>query len=357
MSDKNNPPKPGLVQRKIRTKLGNIVTRGVRPDNPNIVEEPVAARPARRWAAGTPRQEVQQEVPAVRPHTDYDWRIIGYPGCCGGRIVDATLKAPVVLKSPEELTKEWENAPFYGKITYESVAKQMAYYQNGLDQLTKTGRNLPSFRYYSNADFNGQISYFQNLMDQYSLETVLKTGRLYRPSESQGPADPAKKLLGVTLSSTPFPDSSKTPGGLFVRADRQPGTSNSFRDVGKAKPVDLSLLKTVGDVVHQSVSSGIGRAVQEPVTTPFIVLAGMSKAYATFGSIWGAIKAYRQFLRPGIVVTFIANHSQNDKEQDAKFNEMGFECVLITGNSNHGDSSVLYLYEHVLTKEELDQLA
>lgn len=357
MSDNNKPPKPGLVQRKIRTKLGNVVTRWVKPDNPNIVNEAAPAAPARqarRRAAGAPR--AAEIVPAlVEPaKVEYDWTYVGYPGCCGGRILIATPKKGDT-KTDEELTKEWE-ATYYGRAYYEASKRSLKSAEVALEHLVKTGRNLPEYRYFRRAELERSVRSYKASVNRYSLEEVLRTRKIYG-NDWLSFVDPKKPLLGVTLSKIEFPGSTKTPGGLFVRADKEPGTSNSFRAIGK-RVAEVDLVKhlnpRLGSAHNFSDSRGRTLAESEP---SFVCMWGMGTGYSTVASLWASIKARHRYLTAGTVITFIANHNQNNAYFDKIFNEAGFECVLITGNSNHGNSSVLYLYEHVLTQSELDALA
>lgn len=350
-----------LIQARIRTRLGNIVVRRVKPDNPNIVEvlgaeaAAVPQQAARRARTIKPKAPVAAAVESIiEPVVELQWQALGHGSCCGGRTLVATPKPGAEL-DVEKLRKAWEITT-YGKAYFDQYTAYAVRYQAALDHLIKTGRNLPDFLYYTRTDLKAQLDAYKMTAEQYSWENCLKQGRVYDGYNRF--VDPAKPLLGTTVSVTEFPGSTKTPAGLFVRSDLEPGSLNKFREVGKAaNPVDLTFLETYkipGYPVDGSTT------IQQTKRTRHFVLngqgrvAGMetNKAHRN----WWVIKQNISQLQAGDVLTLIANHNQTNAEIDKQFNDCGFECVLITGNTNHRGASVLYLYEHKVTQAEIDYI-
>ena len=347
--------KQPLIRARIRTRLGNVVTRLVKPDNPNIVERlDTGDQQAQRRARTVKPKQAQAEPPKASWEA-FDWRAIGHIGCCGGRILVATPKVTAGI-GEAALRKEWETS-IYGKRYYDQYMKSVNDFKAGLEHLVSTGRNLDRWYGYGKRDLEAQIRTYQAYVDRYSWETCLKTGQVYG-SMGNPVVDPKVPLMGVTMSSQEFPGSTPTPAGLFVRSDCRPGSGCKLREADMPKAVtnvDLSFMKDPAP--YRGYTNSV--TVYPTAGVAHTVLAGQSAASNTRGQFnWLRIRDQVQAgkAKPGHVFTLIANHNQQSEAAAEAYANHGFECVLITGNNNHPGTSVLYFYEHKLTQAEFDYI-
>lgn len=347
-----------LIQARIRTKLGNIVVRRVKPDNPNIVEVVNAPQQAARRArnvAVKPKPAKPDPVESTEPKLiRTDWLAASHHGCCGGRVLIAVDVFDKGQKADEEaLRREWEGA-IYGKRQFDAYVQYVERAEKGKEHLIKTGRNLDEYYYYRRADFDRLLETYTAARDQYSWEACLARGAVFNAAQPSI-VDPAKPLVGVTVSVREFPGSHQSPAGLWMRSDKEPGRSNPMR----LKDVAQAITQPDKIVCHEKPIGAVARYGPSPqYPTRHHILAGMSGRLNQAGLNWQAIKrdVKTGAIKVGDLITFILNHSQNDPKTDESLAAAGFQCVLVTGNSTHGDISVLYLYERRITERDVELL-
>jgi len=355
--------KQPLIQARIRTRLGNVVTRLVKPDNPNIVEviterQPLAGTQATRRARTVMKPKPAKVDPVVAAEPKpirTDWQEASHHGCCGGRV----LIAHDVFEKDEEpfdeakLRTEWERSPYGKKVCddYETYAKQ---YEEALAYLVKNGRNMPGYQYRTRDDLRRDADYYLNLIkNTYGWEAALKRRACYGVSTPVY-VKPDKPLMGVTVSVREFPGSHQSPAGLWLRSDQDPGTSN------KMHLADMATAVSQPEKIKTYDSNGSVSALEPSSVKPtdHWILSNMQGKTAQAERNWTKIKQLvaTKKAKAGTLITFILNHNQNDKATDESLAAAGFQCVLCTGNKNHGNSSVLYLYERRLTERDIELL-
>lgn len=318
----------GLVRAQILTLKGNKVWRWVKPDNPNIVGEVIAATKA----------VVKAVKEVVKPAEPRMFTTLEFPGCCGAQILD-----PV----PEPTTeRDWEAE--YAKSTWSQYYKT---YKDNADAYEKQGSKV-----------NAQ--YYRDHAENYSLEAFIK-----KDGNTGGgaPHDGSKAGYGIMTSSAPFPKSSKSPAGIFYRKDRDPVNEAKDDYFDAAAVVDFDKIKKT-TVFTRNYCIPYGPMYGNGA---FTVLVGASGGTELPHILWSAIwkgKATDKYnsynsrtagtepFKPGDVVVFIANNSQRNsdgKKVPKLLAEAGFTEVVRTGNRNHPGTSTIYLYERKLTEADL----
>lgn len=359
--------KEPLIQARIRTRLGNIVTRHVKPDNPNIVEvlttvidgqQPPLVQQAARRARTIIKPKAPKADPVVVKPTEpklirTDWQEVSHHGCCGGRVLIAHDIFEAEEKPFDEaaLRDEWERHQ-YGEKYWKIYMGYTDQPRKALEYLIKNGRNLENYGGYRREMFQADITYYEGLAKEYSWEEALKRKSCYGVGAPRY-LKPETALMGVTVSIREFPGSHQSPAGLWMRSDQEPGTSNKMRlkDMAKAVEQPVKIVANGRYIVNY----------QEPLSTKptdHWILSGMSRGLEQAACNWKAISnlVATKKAKAGTLITFILNHSQNNKAVDESLAEAGFQCVLCTGNKNHGNSSVLYLYERRLTERDIELL-
>lgn len=340
-----------LIQARIRTRLGNIVVRRVRPDNPNIVEV-VTARA--RTVAAKPKPAKPDPVKPAEPKVvRTDWIVAPHHGCCGGRVLIPVDRFETDKRVDEEALRRLWEAGMYGKRQVEAYEGNLQKAEAGLKYLLDNKRNMPVWAYYRQSDFEGVITSYKNHIKLYSWEECLKRGAVYS-LDANNFKDPAEKQLGVTVSLREFPGSHQSPAGLWMRSDKEPGNSNPMMlsDVAKA-------VAQPDKITCHSYVRHVERYDPNPrYPTRHHILAGMSNRLHQASLNWAKIKQHVEggTIKVGDLVTFILNHGQNDPKTDESLAAAGFQCVLVTGNSAHGNGSVLYLYERRITERDVELL-
>lgn len=372
----------GLVQRRIRTKKGNVVLRWVKPDNPNIVADEVPMqrqRQARRQAPQQPKADAVEPVVAVEtPKIEYDYFWRPHDGCCGGTIVQRKVRSGSAAETEERrverITKQWE-ADMYGKRQcdlykeaherslkdYEFVLKAKEAGRQPAQRWTYNQRDIYDF--YNEAQIKTQVDRLKTLINQvydvgtYSLGQALKDGASWSNRKNKNSyINPSTPSYGTTIALFEFPQSFETAiPGVWARSDFNTGNGNEYRPENGVVVTEFTkdTFPLTGKKVNYT-HYQISKAADD-----HLVYYGITDLGGSLGiNVWGQLKGYntRTKIKPGTVVTLILNHNQISKKRHESLNDCGFTHLSVTGNRNHPGSSVLYLYGRRLTEKDVELL-
>jgi hypothetical protein len=326
----------GLVRAKIRTLKGNEVWRWVKPDNGNIIERATAAEPK----VIVEEKIVVPPEPLAAPPPAAQFKTHSYPSCCGASFVQR-------IANPKTRTEE-EWAELYAK-------SQAKYYHDTYLERSKTARAVSDRRYY------------EETAKAYTLE-AWKTSEALRIN-GYGTTNPTSP--GIAVSMTEFPGATQTPGGIWVRQDRAPVSKAEKDHFEPAVVVDFEALiplclrdmdKGVANIRTVCARNPYKVAITSyGFESRFHLFVGLG-IYSGYGvhpaalvlRLWHNIVASK--VKAGDHVQFIMNQSQRNSNGytiPQAYAAAGFREVLRTGNSNHPGESTLYLYERVITEQDV----
>lgn len=306
-----------LIRAPIRTKLGNVVMRWVRPDNANIVVERRAA------------------VPVSEPVTVPDepkfpelYEVLGssVAGCCGATYLRAAPAGKnVETWTPEAIEAAWCTDWYPLVQVYERYGKD-----------------------YGPDTSHGE--YYAELVKQYGLETYTAKKQYLRRNTSSSTMDNPCSGNGVTISPDPFKGFTlKTPAGWYLRCDRDPVNTRTDEAV---EPNEVPTFKVNGK-----------RYACASASMPF---TDDNKSWCLTGMLEGQYSGYSMMaackkanIPVGAKVLAIFNqgqHNSNGKVTPNSVAAAGFRLVLKTGNHNHPGRSTLYVYERVIQEGDYNEI-
>jgi len=356
----------GLVRAQIKTLKGNTVWRWVKPDNPNIVG---AVKTVAKAAVEAVKDTTRKAVEAVKDIIDEaqvsDWepgfKAVGFPSCCGASILQPQKATNGGKKTEAEWQAEWECS--YDYQQYHTYIRSAENYESKIKGTTDT--------YYIGQWQRYVKDYRAAAESTYSLQAFIKKG-----GQTRGGATVKDyKSPGICISAEKFPNSKRTPAGLWVRQDRAPVSKAKDDHFEAAAVVDFdAVVKYAGHYATQykaymdSKSSGAN----------YHILTGMDCGPGLGLKLWKTMAPGKQlpgyniyndasknvkFLgswEVGDVVVFILNNSQRNGhgvQTPKNLAAAGFTETLRTGNTNHPGSSTLYLYERTLTAADIEGMA
>lgn len=302
-----------LIRAPIRTRLGNVVMRWVRPDNPNIVVRPETPAP---------------EAPPPQPEFASEYQYSSYNcHCCGAAFYRAVKDEGPIEWTPERIKQVWIDS---------GSQRQYEYWQ----------------KYVDNAYGLGNKDYYRKLQTQYSLE-VFTSKKNYLNTHKRGVV-PAGSVVSNGITMCPDPIKKHTvisPGGIYVRKEYEPANSRTD-DVFEVAPKPIIPEKYRRQSVYET---GGGFAFPDDTS---VVLLGVvyPGRYAGVSLLRGA-----QALKAPVGCRVLAIFNQDQRNASGKITpqaiaDAGFHEVIRTGNSNHPGSSTLYLYERVIQEGDYDAL-
>lgn len=310
-----------LIRAPIRTKLGNVVMRWVRPDNANIVVE-------RRAAVPVPEPVVVPDAPTF-PES-YEVLSVPVAGCCGATYLRA-YRGPEkpVEWSPERIEQAWNSSwkPAYDR--YVRYAEDM-----------KKQKRFGEERYYRDS------AEMYNLKRYTDQKVYLKpVGTTARVEKTPGTGS------GVTISPDPFDGFMlKTPAGWYLRCDRDPVNTKTDEAVEPNEVPEFKSTSTRNDVYASA-------AMPFKDDNMSWCLNGMREGQHSGYSMMAACKTAN--IPVGAKVLAIFNQSQHNSNGTVTPRSVaaaGFRLVLKTGNHNHPGYSTLYIYERVIQKGDYDEI-
>lgn len=344
----------GLIRAKIRTLKGNEVWRWVKPDNGNIIEITKKDVEKVLVADKTVVPEVKVIVPdpvvVTTPKVEavpgpvtptHVYKNSSYPSCCG-----ASFFVPELAKgAPEHTDAEW------------SEMYEQSLYKRQFDMYD---------RYIATARLDSDKRYYESLKPTYSLEAFKEYTLRNTQKGSSNPTSP-----GIAVCPVEFPRSTQTPGGLWVRQDRDPVSKADKDHFEPAVVVDfealipLCLRDLSKDLQHIHYAWGNNPFKYDLAAygfdQRFKLFVGMDSTnrYGVHPSAI-VLKLWRNIIKGGVKegdhVQFIMNQSQrnaNGYTVPKAYAAAGFREVLRTGNSNHPGESTMYLYERVITAQDV----
>jgi len=302
-----------LIRAPIRTALGNVVMRWVRPDNANIVVERRPAEPAK---------EVPPPPPAKKM---YEYCSGGIGGCCGATYFRA-IDPPVEEEwSDERIKAAWEKAWGSTFRLYERYVQS-----------------------YGAGSRDGQ--YYADMAKAYSLEswTIKKKylesryGRVIYPTVPHG--------QGITVSPTPFDGYTLlTPAGWYLRCDRPPVNNKTDEAV---EPNEKPTFKKGG--TRQTYAVARQAFTDDKMSWH---LTGMLEGQHSGYSMMAACKMAKVPTGAKVIAIFNqGQHNSNGTVTPRSVAAAGFRLVMKTGNHNHPGHSTLYIYERVIQEGDYDEI-
>lgn len=305
----------GLVRRFIQLRSGRRAWRYVKPNNPNIVQP----QPDAPDQPMPPKEKVAVTIP-VRS-TKIVHLCIDYLGCCGATFLDPEERF-VDETDMEAKRRRWEG--YYKIYNHDHYLKMAAKASN---------------EYYK--------QHYKHIAEQYSFENMVRGLTLGR--EVYQELTDSYKSYGIIVSPTPFKDSVETPAGLFIRndypafgPDAQYDLSHALIEVKEPTPDDRLSRQRVGIKVENFFGHRQHGSVH--------VISGMERA--DLANELSTFIANKKEIEPGHVVTFILNRTQQTQRKANTLAAAGFRCTLVTGNRNHPNASILYLYERTVTEAD-----
>ena len=304
-----------LVRRYIQLRSGRRAWRFVKPDNPNIVQPQPGAE-----ELDVP---VPPKVEAPVRQTKTVLLVKDYNGCCGAAVVEPEERF-VDETDLEMKTRRW--AGLY-KVHYYDHYMRMS--ETTLDSYYK--------------------KHYAKLVEQYGLEHMLKGNQLNR--EPYFEFNDKYKSYGITISTVEFSRSAKTPAGLFVRND-YPARASEDAEYDLTDAI-LETPEPFGEdkLSRQRVSGwNLDNCFSTKQHGNMHVICGMGSD--DLANMLSTYIADRKEIEPGHVVSFVLNRGQQTQRKANTLAAAGFRCTLVTANQNHRRSSILYLYERVVTEDD-----
>lgn len=306
-----------LIRAPIRTRLGNIVMRWVRPDNANIVVE-------RRPAVPVPAPVVTPDAPEF-PKL-YEMHESAVAGCCGATY----FRAAPPQKEPEpwsddKIKAAWEKD---WKGSHDLYVGYVATYSPG----SKDGK------------------YYQTVADQYTLEAYTAKRQYLKRYNVNSIVTTPGPGAGVSISPDPFYGFTlKTPAGWYLRMDRDPVNTKTDEAI---EPNEVPTFKVNDNYYCYALAA-----------QPF---KDDNKSWCLTGMIEGQHSGYNMMaacknanIPVGAKVLAIFNQSQHNSNglvTPRSVAAAGFRLVLKTGNHNHPGHSTLYVYERVIQEGDYNEI-
>lgn len=370
----NVQPNGALVRRRIRLRSGAIAWRHVRPDNPNIVEDQQEPEQQAQRRARAVLQPKAEPVVAAPPVEGYDYFEGAYYGCCGGTLMmglpkDRPAATTTELSEDEKarITKAWKTG-YGGKREYDN-------YKRYLDSAVRIDAKFKAGDYgkrkcvrptddteafwvsYYFTQMAEMIVTYGRYVERYSLENWFKHRGQPTNSDSYK-LQPTKSLdtvrgAGVTVCNVPFKGAVQVCDGLFARADVEaPGKPANASFGYKDTLTDLPEASAEAVYPSKTASTNVFAFKDYALEGGIACIYGMS-SMTPAQSTWTFLKANKDQLKAGVVVTMIFNDRQLTLDKAKEMAEAGFGCGITTGNNNHPGNSTLYLYYRKLTEADM----